>query len=155
MSNAQTAAGVAFYIGAAAPATYDKAGYEAVTWEKVGEISNISGDIGKIFNLATFSLLEQRGIVKRKGGYNNGSVTVEYAYYRTDSGQEDLIAAENVDIPLPYKISLTDADTTQVYYMGLVMGTPISIGGAEDFLTSSVNIEIDSVSDVLEVAAPA
>jgi len=155
MSNAQTAAGVAFFIGAAAPATYDKAGYEAVTWVKVGEIGNIGGDIGKMFSLATFSLLEQRGIVKRKGGYDNGSVTVEYAYYRTDVGQEDLIAAEEVDTPLPFKISLKDANTTQLYYMGIVMGTPISIGGSEDFLTSSVNIEIDSVSDVLEENAPA
>jgi len=154
MRNAQTAAGVAFFIGAAAPATYNKAGYEAVTWTRVGEISNIGGDIGKMFNLATFALLEQRGIVKRKGGYNNGSVTVEYAYYRTDAGQEDLIAAEEIDTPLPFKISLTDANTTQIYYMGIVMGTPISIGGSEDFLTSSVNIEIDSVSDVLEENAP-
>ena len=155
MSNAQTAAGVEFYIGAAAPATYDKAGYEAVTWVKVGEISNIGGDIGKMFSLATFALLETRGIVKRKGGYNNGSVTIEYAYYRTDAGQEDLIAGEDNDAPLPFKIVLTDTDTTHVYYMGLVMGTPISIGGSEDFLTSSVNIEIDSVSDVLEEDAPA
>ena len=155
MSNAQTAAGVEFYIGAAAPATYDKAGYEAVTWVKVGEISNIGGDVGRMYNLATFALLEARGIVKRKGGYNNGSATIEYAYYRTDAGQEDLIAAELNDAPLPFKMVMTDTDTTHVYYMGLVMGTPISIGGAEDFLTSSVNIEIDSVSDVLEEDAPA
>ena len=155
MSNAKTAAGVAFFVGAAAPATYDKAGYEGVTWVKVGEISNIGGDIGKMFSLATFALLESRGIVKRKGGYNNGSVTVEYAYYRTDEGQEDLIAAGESDALLPFKVVLTDSDTTHLYYMGLTMGTPISIGGGEDFLTSSVNIEIDSVSDVLEEDAPA
>ena len=154
MSNAQTAAGVEFYVGDAAPATFDKAGYEAVTWVKVGEVSNIGGDIGKMYNLATFAALEERGIVKRKGGYNNGSATVDYAYYRTDAGQEDLIAAGDLDTLFPMKIVLTDPDTTHLYFMGLVMGTPISIGGAEDFLTSSVNIEIDSVSDVLEVAAP-
>lgn len=149
MSNAQVAAGVALYVGAAAPATYDKAGYEQVTWTKVGEISNISGDIGKVFNLATYQLLENRGLVKRKGGYNNGSINVEYAYYRTDAGQEDLIAFVDVDDPASFRIVMTDADTTYVYFMAQVMGTPVSIGATEDFITSTVPLEIDSVSDVL------
>jgi len=149
MSNAQVAAGVAFYIGDSAPGTYDKAGYEAVTWSKVGEISNISGDVGKVFNLATYQLLEDRGIVKRKGGYNNGSISVEYAYHRSDTGQADMVTAVDSDDPLPFRIVLTDDDTTYVYLMGQVMGTPINIGGTEDFITSTVPIEIDSVSDVL------
>lgn len=149
MSEAQVAAGVAFYIGDAAPATYDKEGYEAVTWTKVGEIGNITGDIGKVFNLATYQLLEDRGIVKRKGGYNNGSVNVEYAYHRSDTGQVDVVTAVDSDDPLPFRIVMTDEDVTYVYFMGQVMGQPVNIGGTEDFLTSSVPIEIDSVSDVL------
>lgn len=155
MSNAQTAAGVALYIGAAAPTTYTKAGYEQVTWTEVGEISNIGGDIGKVFNLATYTILKERGIVKRKGGYNNGSVTIEYAYYRTDAGQDDMLAAVDSDAPLPFRIVMTDADDTYVYYMGMVMGAPVNIGGTEDFITASVTIEVDSVSDVLFVDADA
>ena len=155
MSNARTSAGVAIYIGAAAPSTYDKSGYEAVTWTKIGEVESISGDIGKVFDLVTLNLLEQRGVVKLKGGYNNGQFTAQYAYYRTDGGQEDLTAAVDVDTPLPFKISLTDANTTQLYMMGQVMGDPINIGSSGDVLRSMATIEIDSVSDVLRENAPA
>lgn len=155
MSNAQTAAGAVLSIGAAAPGTYNKAGYEAVTWQAVGEVSNISGDIGKVFSLATYSILADRGLVKRKGQYDNGSITVEYAYYRADAGQEDMLAAVSSDAPLPIRIVMTDAGDTRVYFMGLIMGTPITIGGTEDFIVCSVQIEIDSVSAVLQENAPA
>lgn len=155
MSNAQTASGVTFSIGAAAPGTYNKAGYEAVTWQAVGEISNISGDIGKVFSLATYSILADRGIVKRKGQYDNGSITIEYAYYRADAGQEDIVAAVASDAPQSIRIVLTDAGDTRVYFMGLVMGAPVTIGGGDDFIVCSVQIEIDSVSAVLQENAPA
>lgn len=154
MSNVQLAAGTKLYIGAAAPATYNKAGYEAVTWTEVGEISNITGDVGAMYSEGTFSVLGNRGIVKRKGSYDNGNVTVEYGYYRADSGQEDIVAAVASDAPFPFKIVMTDVADTHVYFMALVMGAPISIGGNDDFITSAVPLAIDSVSAVLKENAP-
>lgn len=154
MSNVQMAAGTKIYIGAAAPATYNKAGYEAVTWTEVGEVSNIGGDIGAMYNEGTYSVLGNRGIVKRKGSYDNGSATIEYGYYKADPGQEDVVAAALVDTPFPFKIVMTDAGDTHVYFMALVMGQPITIGGNEDFIVSSVPLAIDSVSAVLREVAP-
>ena len=155
MSNAQTAAGAIIYIGASAPATYNKTGYESVQWTELGEVTGINGDIGKTFSLATLALLGERGIVKRKGSYNNGSVSVEYAYSRSDNGQDDITAAVDSDSPFPFKIVLPDSDDTHVYFMAMVMGDPISIGTADDFITVATPLEIDSVSDVLEEDAPA
>ena len=149
MSDVETAGGAIIEIGSATPATFDKAGYDLLTWTEIGEVSNISGDLGKVFSLATFNLLKERGIIKRKGSYNNGSINVEYGYHRSDNGQAALVTAANADATYPFKITLEDADTTEIFFMAMPMGAPINIGGADDFLTSSVNLEVDSESDVL------
>ncbi|PHS13470.1 MAG: hypothetical protein COA78_06955 [Blastopirellula sp.] len=154
MSDVSTSAGAIIYIGAAAPSAFDKAGYEAVTWTEVGEVSNIDGDLGKVFSLSTFNLLKEAGVVKRKGSYNNGSITVQYGYHRTDTGQAAVVAAAGIQTTLPFKIALGDQETTQIYFMALTMGDPINIGGSDDFITSTVTLEIDSESDVLKEVAP-
>lgn len=149
MSDVETSAGATISIGSGTPATFNKVGYDALTFTEIGEVSNISGDLGKVFSLATFQLLKERGLVKRKGGYNNGAVTVEYGYHRSDTGQAALVTAANADATYAFKIILEDADTTEIFFMAMAMGAPINIGGADDFLTSAVVLEVDSESDVL------
>lgn len=153
MSKVSTAAGTSLFIGAANPASFDKAGYEGVTWVETGEVSNIGGDVGKVFNLATFNLLKDRGMIKRKGSYDNGQVTLEYGYSRLDTGQVAIVAAAEADSTYPIRIKMSDSENTEVYFMGLIMGSPVTIGGSDDFITASVSIEIDSESNVLHEAA--
>ena len=51
-SKAQTLAGSKVYISASLPATYDSAGFTALTYTEIGEISDI-GTVGKEYTLVT------------------------------------------------------------------------------------------------------
>lgn len=155
MSDGQLAAGTKIYMSATAPATYTKAGYEALTWVEIGEVTDINGEIGAMHTTPTYSKLGSRGVVKRLGQYDNGNPTVSYKYYRSDAGQEDLVAVVGVNTPSSFKIGMTDTDATVAYFMALVPGAPVQIGSTEDFIFSDVTLAIDSVSDVLFEDVPA
>lgn len=152
MSDVFTSAGATLSIGAAAPSTYDKTGYEAVTWEPVGNVSDIP-QFGKLFNLVSFNPLGQRGTVKRKGSYNNGSTDIQYGYVKADAGQVDVVTAMASDDPLPFRVVLQD--TTHVYFMAMVMGTPTAVGTIDNIVLQNAPLEIDSVSEILFEVAPA
>lgn len=154
MSNGQLAAGTLIYIGAAAPATYDKAGYEAVVWTAIGEVTDITGEIGAMHTTPTYSKLGSRGIVKRLGQYDNGNPVVSYKYYPADSGQEDILAVVGVNTPNAIKIVVPTATQSHIYFMALVPGAPVQIGSTEDFIFCDVTLAIDSVSNVLTENAP-
>lgn len=154
MAEGNIAAGTKIYIGGAAPATFDKAGYEAVTWTEIGEVTDISGEIGATYTQPTYSTLGKRGMVKRSGQYDNGNPTVSYKYIRANTGQAALVAAAGVNTPNSIKIEMTDEDTTHVYFMALVNGAPITIGSTEDFIAATVTLGITSESDVLQEDAP-
>ena len=151
MSDVFTAAGTEIHIGAAAPATFDKAGYEAVTWTKIGETSNIP-QFGKLFNLVTFNPLGQRGTIKRKGSFNLGSTEIEYGYDRDESGQVEVVAAAESDSTFPFRVVLQDG--TNIYFMALVMGVPVNIGTIDNIVMQSAPLELDSESDILFEDAP-
>jgi len=155
MSDAQLASGTKIYKGSAAPATYDKAGYEALTWKELGEVQDISGGIGAMHSVVPFNSLSSRGTVKRLGQYDNGEPVVTYAYSRGDAGQEDIKAVVGSNTPSAFRIVATDVDDTHIYFMAVVPGAPITIGGGDDYIMCAVTLAIDEVSDVLEEDAPA
>jgi hypothetical protein len=48
----QTSAGSTFAIATALPGTFDATGYNALTWQLVGEVTDI-GEFGKEYNLVS------------------------------------------------------------------------------------------------------
>lgn len=150
MSNAFTSAGTTIAIGDDLPATYDKAGFEAVAWETIGEVTDL-GEFGKEFNLVTHNPLGDRRTVKRKGSFNDGAVTMQYAYTRTeDDGQIDLRAALDSDDSFPIRIILQD--DTHVYMSVQVMSAPVNVGSVDQITSASTTLEIDN--DILFEDAP-
>ena len=84
---AYTAAGTTLGISASLPASFDAAGFNAVTHTTIGEITDIGGTIGRVYNLVTHNPIGSRATVKKKGSYNSGSVTVAVALDTADAGQ--------------------------------------------------------------------
>ena len=154
MSDGQLAAGTRLYRGSAAPATFDKAGYEAVTWTEIGEVTNIGGDLGAVYSVQSYSTLAQRGLVKRLGQYDNGESPVTYMYQRDDTGQAAIVAAVGSNTPSAFKIAASDSDSTHFYFMALIPGSPVTIGTVDDFIASTVTLAITSESNVLRENAP-
>lgn len=145
---ARTSAGTIISIGAA-PATYDQAGFDAVSVDEIGEVTD-AGEYGKVYNLVTHNPLATRGTQKFKGSYNNGSVTLQIAQDETDAGQIAATAAADSDDSFTIKVVKQNGAID--YFTAQVMSFTTSIGGVDSIEGGSIQLEIDN--DIIKVAAP-
>jgi len=154
MSLATTSAGTTLFISTTStpPATFDAAGYAALTWEEIGEVVSIP-EFGKTFNLVTHNPLGDRRTYKRKGSYNEGNLATQVARAPSDAGQAVAIVALESDIPYYFKVDFGDGTTTNTLqnFPGLVMSYTTNTGSVDQIRTASITIEIDG--SIVEVAA--
>lgn len=150
----QTSAGTTIAISAGNPATFDAAGFAALTFTAIGEVGSIDGDLGRIYELVTWNNLASRATVKKKGTYNSGSLTLQIGIDRDDAGQVLALAARDSDANHSFKLTLQDG--TVIYFQGVVMSFPLTPGGPNSITSGTISIEItadDSGNDFVEVAA--
>lgn len=145
-SKAFTSAGTKLYMSASLPATYNQAGFAALSFTEVGEISDL-GEFGRQYNLVTFNPLGDRRTVKRKGSYNDGTIAAQMARVPTDAGQIIVTAAVNSDLSRSIKIVLQDG--TIFYTTVQVMSYTTNVGSVDQITSATVNMEIDN--DIIEI----
>jgi len=145
---ARTSAGTQIAIGAA-PATYDQVGFEAVSYDQIGEVTD-AGEYGKVYNLVTHNPLADRKTKKFKGSYNNGSITLQIAQDEADVGQIAATAASDSDNS--FSIRVTKQNGAIDYFTAQVMSFTTAIGGVDSIEGGSIQLEIDN--DIIKVAAP-
>lgn len=152
-----TSAGTTLSIAAAAPATYTEAGYEALTWTPIGEVS----DLGDIPNSRTYETVEwrniaNRGMSKAKGGFSLPDQTLTVGLDPDDAGQILLTTASESDSP--YSIRISNPNLGDWYGRALVMGGPTTFGDVNAIVTRQVTLAYTIVSqteDGIIYAAPA
>jgi hypothetical protein len=140
VSYARTSAGSEIFIGTA-PATYDLAGFGAVTFTPIGEVTSL-GSFSSVYNLVTHNPLKTRNVVKRKGSKNDGTISLEAALYNADAGQTQLRAAVESDNSYSFKIVLQDSTT--YFFTAQVMSAEINVGGVDQITALTANLEIDN-----------
>lgn len=145
-SLAFTSAGTTLSISAAAPATYNAAGFQALTWTEIGEVSDL-GEFGRQYNLVTFNTLGNRRTVKRKGSFNDGTIAAQMARAPSDAGQ--LILTTAVDDDSSYSIKVVLQDGTIFYTTAQIMSYTTNVGNVDQITSATVNLEIDN--DIIEV----
>jgi hypothetical protein len=145
-STAITTAGTVLAIDNALPATYNQAGFEALSYDTVGELTEI-GEFGKEYALVTHNPINDRQTYKFKGSYNNGSITLQMASDEDDAGQAVVITALGSDTSVSFKV--THQDATVDYFTGKVMSYKKNVGSSDSILSASVTVELDS--DVVNV----
>ena len=145
-SQAFTSAGTKLYMSASLPATYNQAGFAALSFTEVGEISDL-GEFGRQYNLVTFNPLGDRRTVKRKGAYNDGTIAAQMARVPTDAGQMIVTAAVASDLSRSIKIVLQDG--TIFYTTVQVMSYTTNVGSVDQITSATVNMEIDN--DIIEI----
>jgi hypothetical protein len=151
---AMTSAGTTLAISAGNPATFNQAGFEALTFTEVGEITSVDGDVGRVYNLVTHNPLATRATVKKKGSYNSGSLTLPLAIDRADAGQVIAQAALLSDSNYSFKLTLQDGSV--IYFQGIVMSFPLNAGGVDVITSGTITVEItanDNGDDFVEIAA--
>lgn len=151
-TSAQTVAGSVLSVSAALPATYDAAGFAALTYSAVGEVTDI-GTFGKDFTLVTHNPIGDRKTYKFRGSYNNGTLDLKLAkitVLNTDAGQAALTTALNDPLDKSVSLRIALQDGSKQYFTGKVMSFTTSIGSVNSILAGECKIEIDS--DVVETS---
>lgn len=149
-SNVYTSAGTSIAVSASNPATNNQAGYEALSFSTIGEVTDL-GEFGRVYNLVTHNPLATRATVKRKGSYNDGTVSMSLAVDDADAGQVILTTA--VDDDNDYSFKVTDQNGKSYYFQAQVMSFPIAFGSVDQITSRNVTLEINSEEGIIEVDA--
>jgi len=142
-SAAITAAGSRLFVSAGLPATYNKAGFEALTFTEVGAVTEIP-QFGKIYNVVTHLPLGSRQTIKRKGSYDNGDIDVPYAFdVDDDAGQVILEGAVDSDASFSFRVDIQDPALKSVYFTAQVTSRPITVGSTDSIVMANSTLAID------------
>lgn len=131
-------------ISAGVPATFDAAGYAALSYTTVGEITNI-GDFAREYQLITHNPIATRGTQKAKGSFNEGSIDVQLALDISDAGQTLLKAAALSDSLYAFKITTT-VNGRVYYFQGVTMSFKIGVKDVNSLVTATAKIELTTSS---------
>jgi len=142
-----TIAGATLHISATLPATYNEAGFEALSWTEIGGITSIPS-VGATYGEVSISLVKT-GICKKKGTKDFGTATVEFATAISDTGQIALKTAYASQDAASFKILYQDASAD--YATGLVMGVPKTNGTGEN--ASMATATIAWTGDIVETVS--
>ena len=153
ISGAFTSAGSTIGIADGLPTQFNDDGtdgFPSLSYADIGEVTDL-GEFGREYNLVTHQPLAERRTVKRKGSFNDGSITLQVARVPGDEGQAKAIVAMDEDEPRAFEIELQDG--TKLYFAGVVMSYQTNVGGADQITSASIMIEI--TTEIVEVAADA
>lgn len=140
---ARTSAGSTIAVSAATPATFNQAGYGALTFTSIGEITD-AGEYGREFNLVTHNPLASRGTVKKKGSFNEGSMDLKMALDTDDAGQIILKAASLSDADYSFKVTMQNGDIR--YFQAQVMNFKENVGSVDNITQAAVKLELTTNS---------
>lgn len=136
--------GTTISVADASPATYDGAGFAALTYSLVGEAAEIPS-FGAEAALASHTPLATGVVNKRRGSVNYGSLSIPMALSASDTGQAIVraagLAAPGTDAQIAVKVSLPDGKFQ--YFTAQVMGFKTNVGNADAIAMAEVTLELD------------
>lgn len=138
-SSAFSSIGSEVSLSAGVPATFDAAGFGALTYTLIREITDI-GMVGPESSVILHNPVSENTTYKVKGTRNNGSVDLKGARVTTDPGQTLLIAAEASNAPYSMRIKLQNG--VFLYFQVLVMSYKTSIGGQNQITGIEAKCEV-------------
>jgi hypothetical protein len=143
----QSISGASLYISATLPATFNEAGYEALTWTEIGGITSIP-PTGGSYGEVSINLVKCGKCVK-KGIKTFGSGSIEFAHSLTDTGQIAMKTAYDSYDAVAFKVLYQDGSAD--YLCGLVMGVPKNNGAAD--AVQAISAAVTWTTDRVEAAS--
>jgi hypothetical protein len=139
----RTTAGTTFKVSAATPATFNAAGYAALAWTLVGEVTDL-GEFGREYNLVTHNPIDTRGTQKKKGSFNEGQITLQLGLDTDDAGQILLKAGALSDND--YSVLVTTQNGDKYYAQAQVMSFKVGAGDVNKITAATVSLELTTSS---------
>jgi hypothetical protein len=134
-----TVAGTTIGISAALPATYDAAGYGALTYTEIGEVVD-GGGHGRSYAEVTSNPIKTRATQKYKGSFNEGNKTLQLDMDNQDAGQALLKTALNDDDDYAFEVAYPNGDKD--YFIAKVMSFEKATGGVDSMRSATVTLAI-------------
>ena len=150
----QSNAGASVAICASLPATHNAAGFNALSFTTVGEITNLP-EFGRKFALITHKPLATRATRKLKGSYDEGQLPFELGLDTDDAGQTIMKAASASDNPYAFRVTMQNGD--KYFMLGLVMEFVVGGGDVDTITAAKATVELTSSSTgagIVEDLAP-
>lgn len=119
------AAGTLFAITAGVPATFNVAGYAALSWTNVGEVTDV-GEFGAVWSNSTGNQLATRGTQKKKTTRDPGNLDLTLNLDTDDAGQILMKAARDSATAI-YAARVTEPNG-DIYYCQVLVNT-FKVGG--------------------------
>lgn len=135
----RTSAGSTLRVSAAAPATFNEAGYAALTWAAVGEITDM-GEFGREYALVTHNPVGTRGTQKFKGSFNEGTMSLSLGLDTDDAGQILMKAGSLSDLAYSFEVETQNGDI--YYFQAMVMSWKLGVASVDSITTATCNLEI-------------
>ncbi len=149
---AKNSTGTTYHICATLPATFNQAGFEALSFSKGGQVTSIEGAVGRTYETSSYSLLETGATYTDKGSYDPGSITINMVIKEDDPGQIIMKAALASRNNYAHKIVQRDGKVK--YFIGMVPSFPTSFNDANSTTTGALTVKInpdDAGNDFVEV----
>jgi len=143
--------GTKYAVVAAVPDTIDEAGFAALTFVDVGELTDLP-EYGPDVTVVTHEPLATGVTEKYKGFINYGSLSIGLGRDSSDAGQAILSAGVDGDTkndPHSFKTTFPNGDVH--YYIGGVFSYTTNPGSANSIVAATAKIEINST--IIEVKA--
>ena len=134
----QTLVETTISVSATLPATFDGAGYGALTFTAVGQVTDWTAG-GQVYNVVTSNPIAQRSTDKYKGTFNNGTDSITVNRDDDDAGQVIILAALTDDAD--YAFEVTYQDSTIDYFTGKVVSFDTVAGGADSIVQKTIQLE--------------
>jgi hypothetical protein len=144
--------GTELHVAVAEPATYDAAGFAALSYTEVGEVSNIP-PFGGTAQIAEFIPIKTGIVNKRKGSINYGQANINLANVISDDGQEimrDGFDGTNRDEV--HSIKLYHADIGTVYFTAMIASWVYNFGDANTINQAESVLELTNKPVAVEAA---
>lgn len=109
MVDVSVTTGSTFGMSATLPATYDLAGYAAVTMTAIGEVIDVS-ELAKAFNVIAHQTVGRAYPQKLKDTYDIANITLSLGRVSTDTGQALLQTALASSASYSFELTLPSGD---------------------------------------------
>lgn len=139
----RSSAGTTIHLSAATPATFNAAGYGALTFTAIGEVTDL-GEFGREYNLITHNPIGSRGTVKLKGSFNEGSITMQLGLDTDDAGQILAKTASQSDDDYSFKITTQNGD--DYFFQAKVMSFKVNVGSVDSVTSATIMLELTTNS---------
>jgi len=143
MADVSVNTGATISIASTLPASFDSTGYDALSYDAIGEIVDI-GEIAKVWEEVSHQGVSRSYPQKLKDTYNIDTVSITVGRVTSDTGQAAVQTALGSAASVSFRVAMNSGD--EVNFTGKVMKAgvgEISTGGVE---TTVIDIAPDPES---------